>query len=265
MARYRRTPDEAPPARISAASLREARHLFGYLTPYRGKFAAALAALLLSTLMGLLFPAVTGALVDNALASRAPELPAGWLANVNTTALVMIAVLAVQATFSFLQSALFAEVGERALADLRRDTYGKLIRLPMAFFAQRRVGELSGRIAGDLAQIEATLVGIVPQFLRQLVLLVGGVAFIAATSGRLALVMLSSFPVLIGVAIVFGRWIRKLSREAQDRLAESNVVVEETLQGVATVKAFTNESFEQDRYAHGLREFLAVAIRGARA
>ena len=75
MARYRRTPDEAPPARISAASLREARQLFGYLTPYRGKFAAALAALLLSTLMGLLFPAVTGALVDNALASRAPEFP----------------------------------------------------------------------------------------------------------------------------------------------------------------------------------------------
>src|SRR5207248_3671820 len=187
------------------------------------------------------FPAVTGRLVDNALANRVPETPAGWLENVNTTALVMVAVLAVQATFSFIQSALFAEVGERALADLRRDTYGKLIRLPMAFFAQRRVGELSGRIAGDLAQIEATLVGIVPQFLRQIVLLVGGVAFIAVTSGRLSLVMLSSVPVLIGVAIVFGRLIRKISRDAQDRLADSNVVVEETLQGIATVKSFTNE------------------------
>ncbi len=265
MARRRPTLDDVPPARISADSLREARQLFGYLAPYRAKFLAALAALLLSTVMGLLFPAVTGRLVDNALIKGGPEIPTGWLQNVNTTALVMIAVLAVQATFSFLQSALFSEVGERALADLRSDTYGRLIRLPMAFFAQRRVGELSGRIAGDLAQIEATLVGIVPQFLRQLVLLVGGVAFIAVTSGRLALVMLSSFPVLIGVAIAFGRWIRKLSREAQDRLAESNVVVEETLQGVATVKAFTNESFEEARYAQGLQEFLKVAIRGARA
>jgi ABC transporter fused permease/ATP-binding protein len=266
MARSRRPPtDDAPPARISAANLREARQLFGYLAPYRLKFSAALAALLLSTIMGLLFPAVTGTLVDDALASRTPELPSGWLADVNTTALVMIGVLFVQAAFSFVQSALFSEVGERALADLRRDTYGRLIRLPMAFFAQRRVGELSGRIAGDLAQIEATLVGIVPQFLRQLVLLVGGVAFIAFTSGRLALVMLSSFPVLIGVAIVFGRWIRKLSREAQDRLAESNVIVEETLQGIATVKAFTNESYEQGRYANGLADFLMVAIRGARA
>jgi ATP-binding cassette subfamily B protein len=265
MARYRRTDADAPPARISGANLREARQLFGYLAPYGGKFVAALAALLLATFMGLLFPAVTGALVDNALGARSPGLPAGWLADINTTALVMIGVLAVQASFAFLNSALFAEVGERALADLRRDTYGKLIRLPMAFFAQRRVGELSGRIAGDLAQIEATLVGIVPQFLRQVVLLVGGVAIIAVTSGRLALVMLSSFPVLIGVAIVFGRWIRKLSREAQDRLAESNVVVEETLQGVATVKAFTNEAHEQGRYAHGLAQFLTVAIRGARA
>ena len=256
MARHRHAlADDVPPARITAAGLREARQLFGYLTPYRGKFAAALAALLLSTVMGLLFPAVTGALVDNALAGRSPELPPAWLAEVNTTALVMVGVLALQAAFSFFQSALFAEVGERALADLRRDTYGKLIRLPMAFFAQRRVGELSGRIAGDLAQIEATLVGIVPQFLRQLVLLVGGVAIIAATSGRLALVMLSSFPVLIGVAIVFGRWIRKLSREAQDRLGESNVVVEETLQGIATVKAFTNENYEQGRYGHALQEF----------
>ncbi|HEX4591028.1 MAG TPA: ABC transporter transmembrane domain-containing protein [Gemmataceae bacterium] len=265
MARHRRLPDDVPPARISADSLREARQLFGYLRPYRGKFAAALAALLLSSLMGLLFPAVTGRLVDNALAKSVPEIPTGWLDNVNTTAGVMFAVLAVQAAFSFVQSSLFAEVGERALADLRRDTYGKIIRLPMAFFAQRRVGELSGRIAGDLAQIETTLIAVVPQFLRQLVLLIGGVAIIAVTSGRLAVVMLSSFPVLIGVAILFGRWIRKLSREAQDRLADSNVVVEETLQGVATVKAFTNEAYEQSRYDRGLRDYLTVAIRGARA
>src|SRR5438309_310626 len=134
MARHRRLPDDVPPARISADSLREARQLFGYLAPYRGKFAAALAALLLSSLMGLLFPAVTGRLVDNALAKSVPEIPTGWLDNVNTTAGVMFAVLALQAAFSFVQSSLFAEVGERALADLRRDTYGKIIRLPMAFF-----------------------------------------------------------------------------------------------------------------------------------
>jgi ABC transporter fused permease/ATP-binding protein len=265
MARHRPSADIAPPARLTKAGLREAWQLLGYLKPYRRKFAAALAAMLLSTMMGLAFPAVTGRLVDNALTGRVGEISPGLLNNINTTALVMIGVLAAQATFAFLHSALFAEVGERALADLRRDAYAKIVRLPMAFFAQRRVGELSGRIAGDLAQIEATLVGVIPQFLRQLVLLVGGVTIIAITSGRLALVMLSSFPVLIAVASGFGRWIRKLSREAQDRLAETNVVVEETLQGIATVKAFTNESFEEGRYVRGLQAFLTVAIRGARA
>src|SRR5262245_24656497 len=228
MARHRHFPEDAPPARITAEGLREARQLFGYLWPYRAKFFAALAALLFSTLLGLLFPAVTGALVDNALAGRSPELPAGWLGNINRTALVMMLVLAGQAFFSFFQSAWFAEVGERALADLRRDAYARLIRLPMAFFAQRRVGELAGRITADLSQIESALVGVVPMFLRQIVMLVGGVAFIAATSGRLSLVMLSSFPLLIGVAVAFGRWIRKVAREAQDKLADANVVLEET-------------------------------------
>jgi ABC-type multidrug transport system fused ATPase/permease subunit len=264
MARHRGPQADVPPAKISAASIREARELFGYLWPYRGKFIAALGALAVSSVMGLLFPAVTGALVDTALSARATELPTGWFADVNRTALILIGVLAVQAAFSFLQSVWFSEVGIRSLADLRRDTFARLIRLPMAFFAQRRVGELSGRIAADLTQLGTTLIGVVPQFLRQVVLMVGGVAFILATSGRLALVMISTFPVLVGVAIAFGRWIRKLAKEGQDRLADANVIVEETLQGVATVKAFTNEEFELGRYGHSLHAFVGVSLRGAR-
>src|SRR5947209_4856954 len=129
MARHRRFPDEAPPARITAAGLREAWQLFGYLWPYRGKFVAALTALLVATLFSLLFPAVTGTLVDNALTGGRPEVPAGWFADINRTALVMILVLAGQAFFAYFQSAWFAEVGERSLADLRRDAYARLIRL----------------------------------------------------------------------------------------------------------------------------------------
>src|SRR6476469_8876314 len=131
MARYRRTAADAPPARISAQTLREAWQLYGYLWPYRGKFLAALIALMLSSLMGLMFPAVTGALVDNALAARSPELPHGWFEDINRTAVALIVVLAVQATFSFLQSVWFSEAGVRSLADLRRDTFAHLIRLPM--------------------------------------------------------------------------------------------------------------------------------------
>jgi ATP-binding cassette subfamily B protein len=264
MARHHRhddpTDEDLPPARITSQGLREAAQLARYLWPYRFKFAAALTALLLSSLLGLAFPAVTGRLIDASLPGRTPGAPT---TNVNGIALALLGVLALQATFSFFRSLWLNEVGERSLADLRRDTYGRLVRLPMAFHTRRRVGELSSRIAADLAQIDDALIEAVPQFLRQLTVLVGGVALIALTSGRLTLIMLSAFPALILVAVLFGRLIRRNSRLAQDRLADSNVIVEETLQGIASVKAFANEGHEENRYRQSLDEFLRAVLRGA--
>ncbi len=171
--------------------------------------------------------------------------------------------LAGQAALSFLQSLWLTEVGERSLADLRRDTYARLVRLPMAFHTKRRVGELSSRIAADLSQIQGTLIGSFPDFLRQVATLVGGVALIAWTSWRLTLVMMGSLPALILIAVLFGRALRRVSKDAQDRLADSNVIVEETLQGIASVKAFSNERFEEGRYRGSLDTFLKAVIRGA--
>jgi len=155
-------------------------------------------------------------------------------------------------------------VGQRSLIDLRRDTYARLISLPMTFFAQRRVGELASRLSADLIQIEDTLITILPQFLRQSTLLVGGIAMIAATSLKLTGIMLVSLPVLTVVAVVFGRKTRKISREAQDRLADTATIVEETLQGIVNVKAFANEGYELNRYHAGLGRFLTATLRGAR-
>jgi ABC-type multidrug transport system fused ATPase/permease subunit len=100
------------------------------------------------------------------------------------------------------------------------------------------VGELSSRLSNDLAQIQDTLTFTVAQIIRQVMLLFGGATLIAITSLKLSLVMVSSFPVLIFFAVIFGRRIRVLSRAAQDQLAETATVVEETLQGIANVKAF---------------------------
>src|SRR5260370_235414 len=119
-------------------------------------------------------------------------------------------------------------------------------------------------LATALAEIQETIVLLVRQFLRQCVTLVGGVVLIAWTSGRLTLLMLSSLPVLIAIAVLFGRFIRRNSKQTQDRLAESNVIVEETLQGVATVKAFANEGYEEGRYHDGLHRVLAAALRAAK-
>jgi ABC-type multidrug transport system fused ATPase/permease subunit len=260
--------DNVAPVPITAAGFRETVRLFSYMRPYRRKIVAAQVCLLVSTLASLAFPYFTGRLIDAAQrdshsAALAAGLPAASL-GVNTIALVLLLALAIQSMCSYLQTYWLMEVGERSLAALRRDVYGRLIRLPMAFFSGRRVGELVSRLAADLTMIQGTLTGAVPMLLRQFVILVGGLTLITLTSGRLTLVMLSSLPVAIGMAMIFGHRASRVAREAQDRVADTNVIVEETLQGIASVKAFTNEDYETNRYRVGVTAMIDVTLRGAR-
>lgn len=253
---------EAKP-RIRADSLRRAARVFRYLAPYRIRFTLAVLALLCSTSLGLCFPYLTGLLLDGSLA-KPGTIGGGWTTNINAIALVLLSSLAVQAFFSFFSTYGFYRCGESALVDLRRETFGRLIGLPMSFFAQRRVGELSSRLTNDLTLIQDTLTMSIQQFLRQSLLMIGGIVLVAFTSLRLTGLMISTFPVLILVAILFGKRIRRFAREAQDRLADGGTVLEESLQGIANVKAFGNERFELGRYAHHLEQFLQVIIKTAR-
>ena len=264
MARYSRNDqagNDLPKARVDRESLREALRLFGYLRPYRRRFGAALVALFASSLLSLCFPYLAGRIIDAALV-KSPGGGAG--AGMDQTALVLLGVLAAQAACTFFQTLSFASVAQRSVVDLRRDTYARLITLPMSFFARRRVGELASRLSADLMQIEDALIAIAPLFLRQTTLLVGGITLIAITSLKLTGMMLISLPVLTVVAVVFGRKTRQLSRIAQDRLADTATVVEETLQGIVNVKSFANENYELRRYHDGLRRYLDATLRGAR-
>jgi ABC-type multidrug transport system fused ATPase/permease subunit len=252
---------ELPKAKLNRQTLSNISRLLSYIRPYRGKFTAALLFLFISSLVGLAFPSFLGALIDAAQGKHTNKLLPATIQGIGLLALI---VLFSQAFVSFFRILWFVQVAERSLADIRRDTYFKLITLPMNFFSNRRVGELNSRISADLSQIQDTLTTTIAEMIRQLVLLVGGVVFLAVVSIKLTLALLVVLPVLVVVAVFFGRFIRKLSRNAQDKLAESNTIVEETLQGIANVKAFVNESFEAGRYSRNIRQVASIAINGAK-
>jgi ATP-binding cassette subfamily B protein len=255
---------DLPKVKLTRQNLREVTTLFVYLRPYRRLLLAAGGALILSSLLSLCFPFLAGSLMDAVTPASSPHAPTWLPHNVNLIALLMLGVLAIQAASTFFHSTSMTKIGQGAVADLRRDTYARLICLPMSFFGQRRVGELNSRITADLTQIEGTLIMSVPQFLRQSLMLLGGIALIAATSGRLTLIMLGAIPPVIALAVFFGRHLRRNSRETQDKLADTGIIVEETLQGIFNVKAFVNEAFEIHRYRRSMDDYLRVALHGAR-
>lgn len=253
---------ELPKAKLNKETFKRISRLLAYLKPYRGKFAGALIFLFLSSLVGLAFPSFIGGLIDTAQEKVHSKgvLPS----SIGGILLVAFCVLFAQAFVSFFRILWFVNVAERSLADIRRDTYFKLITLPMNFFSNRRVGELNSRISADLSQIQDTLTTTIAELIRQTVLLIGGVAAIAIISIKLAIAMLLLIPPLAVIGVFFGRFIRKISREAQDKLADSNTVIEETLQGIANVKAFVNEAYEAARYGKNIREVADIAIKGAK-
>jgi ABC transporter fused permease/ATP-binding protein len=256
--------DRLPKAPLNRESLRQTLELAKYVRPYRARFFAGLSTLLLSASLGLAFPLLAGSLIDAALHPGHAHLPGFGILTVNGVATLLAISVTLQAACSFNSALCFNRVGQSALADLRRDCYSRLITLPMAFFSKRRVGELTSRVSTDVAQIEGALIDALPQMSRQSIFLIGGITMIALTSGKLTAVMLGTLPFLIAAAVFFGRKLRRFSRETQDQLAATNTIVEETLQAIASVKAFSNEAFELGRYKKSNARVLAAAVGAAK-
>lgn len=249
--------EDLPKVKLTRANLSKVRKLLTYFRPHAGKYALGLMFLFFTGLTALAFPLLIGRMVNSATGAM--------LADIDRIALVLLVVFILQSVFSYFRIYLFVNVTENVLAALRRDTYSHLIRLPMNFFSKRRVGELNSRIASDINMLSDTFTTVVAEFLRQAMLIVGGIAFLAYTSVELTVMILLSVPVIAILAVVFGRAIRKISKETQDRIADSNTIVEETMAGIASVKAFANERFEILRYGKSTNDIVSVAMRGARA
>jgi len=252
--------DELPKPKITKDTLKKALKIFSYIKPFKWKFIIGMLFLILSSLTMLTFPALMGAMID--AAHGKPTYP--WLpASLMYIGGLSIAILALQSFISFFRIRLFVEISERALANLRKDAYHKLITLPVDFFANRRVGELNSRLSADLSQIQDTMTTTLAELLRQTISLGFGVVLLILVSPKLALMNLCILPLIIVVALIFGRFIRKLSKESQDQLADSNAIVQETLLGISNVKAFVNEYFESQRYADKLSKAVNLAVKGA--
>ena len=252
MARYKE--NDLPKAKIDASSLNRAIMIFRYAGSHQWKFYVGLLFLLLTGGTALAFPKLMGMLID-CVENKDMD-------TANNIALILIGILFLQSIFSFFRLSLFINFTENTLANVRLALYSNLIKLPMSFFSQKRVGELNSRISSDITQIQDTLTSTIAEFLRQMILIVGGVVLLGFISIKLTLMMLAVVPLVAVAAVIFGRFIRKYSKKVQDTVAESQVIVEETLQGISNVKAFANEWYEIARYRGKINEIVKIAIKG---
>jgi ABC-type multidrug transport system fused ATPase/permease subunit len=261
MARRRYDDDDLnapPPPKLSTEKLKEALKIFQFVSPYRWHLVAGLLLLFVSSLVFMVFPYLSGQMIDIAQGKSKLNFTlrdVGW---------VLLLILVMQGFVSYARVQLFAIVSERGIADVRRALYDKMITLPIVFFEKSRVGELVSRVTADVEKLYNTFSITLAEFLRQVIILVSGIIFLALTTPRLALIMLLTFPVIVVGAMVFGRFIRKLSKERQKALADTNIIVSETMSTIQVVKAFTNELYESLRYGKTSDQVVNISLKYAR-
>lgn len=254
------TSSESPSKpRLSKESLRRALKIFSYVLPYKWAFIGGMVFLTVGSLLFLGIMSLPGQIL-NVISGQAP---AGL--TLDRIFVLLLVLLAVQSLFSYLRVQLFALVSERSLAQLRRDLYEKLITLRIPFFEEHRVGEITSRMTNDVTQVQGVVSVTLAEFIRQIIMLIGAVALIIVRLKGLALIMFATVPVVVLLALFFGRYIRKLMKARQDQLAQTNVIVEETMQSIQSVKAYTNEGFELNRYVAQLDVAVRTALRAAHA
>ncbi len=237
--------------------LKKLARIFRYILPYKWLFVANMALLVITSLTSLAVPYFTGDLIDVAQGVQ------NNFSSINQVALIMAGVLLVQSLLSFIRIIIQTKFTEHSIVDLRADLYNKIITLPIQFFNQSRVGDITSRLSNDVTTLNEAFSFTLPQFIRQLFTMVGGIIVLGFLNWKLTLTMLATIPIIVVTALIFGRFIKNLAKERQDKLAESNTVVEETLQAIQSVKSFANEVFESIRYKQSIDEVYRLALKGS--
>lgn len=242
--------------KITKNNTKNSFYIFSFISKYKVKFIFGCVCLFFSSTIVLAFPYTVGKLIDVATGKLN-----GNLFTIEKITIYLFAILIVQALFSFLRVYLFSIVSENAIADIRIKLYQKTLHLSNSFYDKNRVGELMSRISSDVSQLQDSLSTTLAEFFRQICVLIVGTTLIFYNSPKLSIFMFATFPVLVVVAIVFGRFIKKMSKNTQQKLADTNIIVEETLQAINVVKVFTNQLFEVNRYKKSINEVVETAIK----
>ncbi len=255
--------------KLDKQTIKKASTFFRFIKPYKLAFILGMIFLFLSSATAMLFPYLMGQLIGKDSTNGIPSItyslpePTQWIdLNVTSTLItVMILVFGAQAIFSFFRVYLFGYFTANALKDLRVAAFSVLIASPLHFFNKNKVGELTSRISNDIEQLRETLNTVLASFIRQLITVVVSLIALFIMSPKLCFIMLAVVPVVAIVAVVFGRFVKKVAKETQDASAESNSVLEESMMGITNVKAFANEFFEIIRYGKKVEEVKDKTMR----
>ena len=237
--------------RRSVASLRV---ILPYLRPYAGRTAAAAVALLVAAGLVLLLGQGLQRLIDQGFADRSA-------ASLNSAAFFMFAVVAALGVATATRFYLVSWLGERVAADLRRAVFDHVITLSPSYFETARTGDILSRMTADIALLQSLIGSAISMGLRTALTATGALALLIMTSPKLAGIVVVVVPLVVGPLVLFGRRERRLSKAAQERVADLAATAEETLNGLRTVQAFTHEREDRARFAAEIEQSVGAALR----
>lgn len=230
--------------------------LISLVTPHKGRFALATLSLFIGSALGLVYPQAARMAVDIGL-----DQQTGSKAQLDQIALGLVAIFLVHSLLTWLRHYLMSWLGERVVADLRKRVFDRLVALPLSWFHERRTGEITGRLAADVATVENIVGSQLSVSLRDMVSLVGGVTLLFVENWQLTLTMLATVPPIVLGVLLFGRRIRKMSKAVQDRFADTSAHVQEVVGAIATVQSFVREKRESERYETEIERYFVDKVR----
>jgi subfamily B ATP-binding cassette protein MsbA len=240
--------------RMSSADWIQFRRLMVYLRPHIGRFIIAMIAIVAGSVLGLAGPFALQYLIDAVFTQNNAQL-------LNQITVILIIIFALQAVFYFIRAYQLSYIGERVMIDLRLNLFQHLQKLSLSFYNERRTGELVSRATNDVSTVRTLVTSDVSTAISQVITFFGALILILITDWRLTLFMLMLVPLVVIVALIFGRRLRKISSAVQDQLADATTVLEETLSGVRVVQSFTREDYEIGRYRGSIEQTFALALK----